>query len=132
MNTPEKIKKGLECCFSPDGCEACPYHGDYIECFADKLKDDIVAYIRQLESTVSEKEKVIAELLEKIEQLKRERDAAVNDLSTGLRCNACKKFFKNNNNVGCSGGLYCIPFRFEWRGVCPENAEVQKNACKEV
>lgn len=69
----------------------------------------------------------LGEMERELEAVKRERDAAIKDLSNGLRCNACKKFFKNNKNVGCSGGLYCIPFRFEWRGVCPENMEVKED-----
>lgn len=69
----------------------------------------------------------IQQIERELKAVKRERDAAVKDLSMGMRCDACKKFFKNNNNVGCSGGLYCIPFRFEWRGVCPENMEARNN-----
>lgn len=50
-----------------------------------------------------------------IQRLERERDAAVKDLSLNSRCAVCKKFFKNGGD--CSGGTFCIPLRFEWRGV---------------
>lgn len=76
MKTPEEIKKGLECCFSDRKCEKpepCPYYFERGAC-DNLMMADAFEYIQQLESTVSEKEKVIAELLEKIEQLKREQE----------------------------------------------------------
>ena len=97
---PEEIKKGLECCFSPDGCEACPYHDRYKECLADKLKDDIVAYTQQLE---------------------RERDAAVRDLGMFAwgRCAICvhcdaDKRYEPCLNCGCCEG---DDDNWQWRGV---------------
>lgn len=96
MATPDEIKKGLECCYSPvepmQRCEACPYYGSIV--CKMRLHTDALAYIQQLEH---------------------ERDAAVKDISMGSRCTACRKFFKNDGD--CSGGVYCVPLRFEWRGV---------------
>jgi len=73
MKTPEEIKKGLECCFpceEPD-CIDCPYRR--VESCADTRIDDTLAYIQQLE---------------------RERDAAVEQLKEVdrvdlFRCSHC-------------------------------------------
>lgn len=123
MKTPEETKKGLECAnnCSENGmtCRGCPYLGE--NCSA--LHPDALAYIQQLEATVSEKEKVIAELLEKIEQLQRERDAAVNDIKCVI--SAPEAFL--NDCVVCKYKYrpICESCEWEWRGVCPENTEVQ-------
>lgn len=58
MKTPEEIKKGLECCDTVD-CEECPYaimlatkyEKTVIGC-AETVKQDTVAYIKQLEGQV--------------------------------------------------------------------------------
>lgn len=55
MKTPEKIKKGLECCnrrtsLVYEKCDDCPYHGEE-ECMR-KMELDALAYIRQLEAKV--------------------------------------------------------------------------------
>lgn len=78
------------------------------------LGEDAIALIQQLEAEN-------AELLEKIKQLERERDAAVNDLSAGYRCGSCKRYFGNGGE--CPGGRFCILGGFEWRGPCEENTE---------
>lgn len=65
MKTPEEIKKGLECCYSPVEpmlrCEACPYSGSIL--CKMRLHADALAYIQQLEAKNSE-------LVRKTEQLK--------------------------------------------------------------
>lgn len=87
MKTPDEIKKGLKCC-STGKCEwdnGCPYMSS--RSCAVYLKADALAYnqqleaqnaeqaerIQQLEETVSEKEKVIAELSGKIGRLEAKR-----------------------------------------------------------
>ena len=82
--TPEEIKRGLECC-SVDGlsCSNCSY---CVSCDADihALECDALAYIQQLENH-------IGELTEMVQQLERERDAAVEQLRKGGRaCSTCK------------------------------------------
>lgn len=65
METPEKTKKGLECCYSPVEpmlrCEACPYNGSIV--CKMRLNTDALALIQQLEEQN-------AELVRKTEQLK--------------------------------------------------------------
>lgn len=59
MKTPEEIKKGLEVC-TRDGneklteCEGCPYgvDGQFI-CAITQMMKDALAYISQLEETIS-------------------------------------------------------------------------------
>lgn len=124
MKTPDEIKKGLECC-QYGLCNPCPYDG---ESCGEGKNADALALIQQFEADNAEKDKRIGGLEKEIAAVKRERDAAVKDISRGSRCSVCKKFFKNNDGVGCSGGVYCIPLNFEWRGVCPDT-EAQGDEC---
>jgi hypothetical protein len=73
MKSPDEIKKGLECCaISYADCNnECPYKSD---CDGSQILKDALALIQQLEATVSEKEKVVAELSGKIGQLEAERN----------------------------------------------------------
>lgn len=52
MRTPEKIKKGLECCAKdvPYPCNKCPYERTFEEEWSCKLHSDTLAYIQQLEA----------------------------------------------------------------------------------
>lgn len=74
MKTPEEIKKGLECGNNDIGCPICPYLGD-TKCI-QKRNEDALALIQRLEAQNAE--------------LKRERDAAIYDLSQMRCCPACK------------------------------------------
>lgn len=73
--TSTDTKNGLLCCTIEGGCNDCPYQQD---CFQtdgfSELAGDALAYIQQLEATVSEKEKVVAELSGIIGQLEAERN----------------------------------------------------------
>ncbi len=98
MKTPEEIKKGLECCLSVDAlaCCKCPYSGN--GCGEDEELKDALAYIQQLE---------------------RERDAAVEDLKdrcyTGRSmCCYCKNYSSEHfcESIECDDGE-----AFEWRGL---------------
>ena len=105
MKTPDEIKKGLECCSDTDGfdgdCIKCPYKRE-LWC-GDKTKIDALEYIQQLE---------------------RERDAAVEDLKSAVAstyfdgdyCELCKY---NEPDGKCYHT--CIPYSskwgWEWRGV---------------
>ena len=74
MKTPDEIKKGLECCefsaTSMSQCRGCPY---MVDCHVNRpktnLKKDALAYVQQLE---------------------RERDAAVKTLKEIGDCEYCK------------------------------------------
>lgn len=96
--TPEEIKKGLECCILPNLniCDECPYQGE--PCSKLENLKDFLAYIQQLE---------------------RERDAAV-ELLHGF-CGACANEGKYEICVECS---HRLPFEpddkddyWQWRGV---------------
>lgn len=77
---------------------------------------------------------IVKELLDGIEQLekelaavKRERDAAVNVLRGD--CRQCKHFTAPSCEEPCrsciDGGSYRMSkIKWEWRGACPDNAEV--------
>ena len=75
MKSPDEIKKGLALC-SVDECHGqhtdCPYHPELM-CIRN-VCGDALALIQQLEATVSEKEKVVAELSGIIGQLEAERN----------------------------------------------------------
>ena len=104
MKTPEEIKKGLECsgkriCIY----ESCPYYDldDMYECI-ENTRADALAYIQQLE---------------------RERDAAVACIPHA--CGYCKHFIITHN--GCTPDYDCarsgctnisgVNTGWEWRGV---------------
>ena len=151
MKTPNEIKKGLECC-TVEYCyrtqKGCPYR-DYSLC-VQNVCADALAYIQQLErerDEVSEFHKELVEtnnnlfaegvemqkninaLRKELKQVKRERDAAVEDmrsiLGTGL-CHVCKK---KHTVLDETGAYICEVFdrslnpdptfcgQFEWRGV---------------
>lgn len=114
MKTPDEIKKGLECCMFGH-CSYCPYSAEIGCDCSEHLGNDVREFHQQLESQNAELLTKVKQLETKCHQLERERDAAVKDISMGSRCTACRKFFKNGGD--CSGGVYCLPLRFEWRGV---------------
>ena len=103
MKTPDEIKNGLNHC-SEDGCKQCPYKYDCD--MADGfsvLAGDALDYIQQLE---------------------RERDAAVEDLKSVVASNYfdgdyCKLCKYNEPDGECYHT--CIPYSskwgWEWRGV---------------
>lgn len=75
--SPDETKKGLECCaMSSYRCEDdCPYREQCRNEQGGKaMNEDALALIQQLEATVSEKEKVVAELSGIIGQLEAERN----------------------------------------------------------
>ena len=132
MKKPEEIKRGMkQDCGECDEENFCPYIG--IAGCIGILHKDALALIQRLErdknwasenyDLIREENKRLeaqnAELLEKIKQLERERDAAVNDLSAGYRCGSCTRYFGNGGE--CPGGSLCILGGFEWRGPCEEN-----------
>lgn len=83
--SPDKIKKALEfgkdnCLFVNGDCKDCAYGKECSTYDCDSMAElpramisDALAYIQQLEATVAEKEKVIAELSGKIGRLEAKR-----------------------------------------------------------
>ena len=123
MNISEKIKKGLECCARMAGCVGCPYRGE--KCVLT-VSVDALAYIQQLEErecTLSHD--AVTALINELEKIKRERDAAVEDLRA--HCGVCVHV-RDCLVTGCSGDmgeackqcpcLTCINYNnWQWRGV---------------
>ena len=118
LKTPDEIKKGLECCYSPVEpmlrCEECPYQGSIV--CKMKLHAHALAYIQQLEA---------------------ERDAAVADIRLAFTSHvgACQTCKHGENQVDCIEPIRCPDcenekckcqscdgdFRnWEWRGVQKE------------
>ena len=115
--TPEEIKKGLECC-SVDGlsCSNCSY---CVSCDADihALERDALAYIQQLEDH-------FRDLTKKVEQLERERDAAVADMTELMQlaqfCRHCKHLTDDGECTFDFATNKDEPWCWQWRGVQPE------------
>ena len=100
MKTPDDIKRGLECCCGDcfSGNKECPYD-------KDDLKENI-SCIRWMSS----------DALAYIQQLERERDAAIEDICQS--CGTCKNLFKEKCTLNISGITDCkLCDSYEWRGV---------------
>lgn len=88
-------------------CGQCPYFNSHAvdeRCIAILLTDAF-ANFQQFEHQVRD-------LTKKVEQLERERDAAIADLAEKPRCENCKHFTPGYFCIGCRRGE-----RWEWRGV---------------
>ena len=99
--TPEEIKEGLEYCVSESvlSCDECPYAGK--PCDSMQMLKDALAYIQQLE---------------------RERDAAVEDINeaamTGCLCYVCSRNEKGHCKAFDHGIFEATVMcgQYEWRG----------------
>ena len=125
MKTPDEIKKGLQHCKGANPCADCTYdRRDFPQCII-RLQSDALSLVQQLEVELT--------------SVKRERDAAKNDLYSCQPCFACSHF--RHNGGACRGSNDChekmgecavecieyVGISFMWRGVCPENTEEQVN-----
>ena len=132
MKTPDEIKKELERCTTYicglPYCEGCLYGIDAEKAESDcvdALLKDALAYIHQLEAridTLTAKAVLFDEAVAAGEKMKRERDAAVEDLETMGEARAyCDTCLHNNTNLkedpcsSCMSG-YLIN-NWQWRGV---------------
>lgn len=136
--TPEEIKKGLECRIL-GSAEKCDHKCSTCHLFVPgylypEIYKDALALIQQLErdkawasenyDLIREENKRLeaqnAELLEKIKQLEKERDAAIYDLKKTRECTTCEYVKKPPSELPCvSCGI--ILKNYEWRGPCEEN-----------
>lgn len=99
MKMPEEIKKGLENCCAGI-CSGCPYGEECEKHLAgggDMIPADVV---------------FIDDALAYIQQLERERDAAVRDLEANKRCETCMYYTPDYFCLGCRNGS-----NWQWRGV---------------
>lgn len=96
--TPEEIKRGLECCkpvWVDNHWKTCDTKCPYI--------DDVGGFCRA---------QLMADALALIQQLERERDAAVSDLENNKRCETCINYTPGYFCLGCRQGS-----NWQWRGV---------------
>lgn len=126
MKTPNEIKKGLACTESDvEKCSYCKYWPD--NC-VERVGQDAIAYIQQLENAVEFYSNTtqmldvkITKLESRLAQVERERDAAVADLKNSVDRVACLyldcEFCKDKDKPVCED---C---EWEWRGVCEENSK---------
>lgn len=107
MKTPDEIKKGLRFaetnCLYVERCEdICPYNKDCDVSDPDRMTETPRA--------------IVADALAYIQQLERERDAAVADLRVARHCRTCESFNHEPSDQPCLscgvGGK-----NYKWRGV---------------
>lgn len=79
--------------------------------------DNLQRHIDHLHGVITEQERQAAKLTVELEAVKRERDAAFNDIDR--YCRTCK--FAQDGDPTCS---YC---RWEWRGLCKENGGIEND-----
>ena len=126
MKTPDEIKKGLECFggHCDMNCDGCEFDTGYTA--RSQVMRDALVYIRQLEGQN-------AEQAARLEQVTRERDAAVKQVKEFGDCQCCthdeicKDLFPDCgdcNNVQCPCNSCKADTRnnWEWRGV-PQEVE---------
>lgn len=109
MKTPEKIKKGLSTCTQSGDCPNCPYETDCKE--HAESGDNLWLG-----------EPAMADALAYIQQLERERDAAVADIKQIVQdpfgvsgCDFCEFGY---NEEECEKRNCCVNRAdFEWRGL---------------
>ena len=132
--TPEEIKKGLECC-SPRyesehwvSCSSeCPFRNEGAYC-RNALHACNKKYIQQLERDLAEAQEendlnnaAITELEGALGAMKRERDAAVEDIPRA--CGYCKHSidYGPSNHPGCKNpecrNISGVNTGWQWRGV---------------
>lgn len=90
---------------------------------------DILDTLEEARNAMTQGAETIARLMAELEQAKRERDAAVADITGAEPCFACKHFKRNGGT--CGGGKRCLEkmiqakaegrkykgLYWEWRGV---------------
>ncbi len=98
-HTPDEIKKAMQGCHSFEMCSLCPYFS--------------------LSVTLGCKRRRNADALAYIQQLERERDAAVADICK--TCSTCKHYYYNRQDDDTADCLWFDGCKnedhWEWRGV---------------
>lgn len=113
---PEPPKKELICQITIDGEEILRKAVEKVELDGKTLAEwlELVKGYKKLET--------------ELEAVKRERDAAVRDISSYKLCKTCAHRSDSAPLYQCphydGGYLYTC---WQWRGVCPENTEVQED-----
>jgi hypothetical protein len=152
METPEKIKNGLEHCIETGmRCHMCDYVVRCLKVVRGKpIMQDALALIQQLEADNASKDERIQmleaglaqwedvaaspgavedmarenyRLTQELEAVKRERDAAVYALESIATGRESKcAHCVHSSDRNC---FVCWGERWQWRGVCPENTGVR-------
>ncbi len=153
VRTPEKIKKGLECC-DKQACEECPYDecGDDYRLCVPVLIEDSFELLRQLEAKDAKQRQRIEELEAQFADAKlnhqhtidiaEKQRAQIGKLKKAIvRINIEKKgleliirgfpevcrYCKNNDGEFCKGNPDAWGTCFEWIGI-PSRTEAQPDA----
>jgi hypothetical protein len=81
--TPEEIKKGLECCGSPEGdsCFYCPFSGSPLEYCTTKLHTEAVALINRQQAEIEALNHYYNECLKDLKNAHAEIERLQNDLA---------------------------------------------------
>lgn len=141
MKTPEEIKKGLSCRVdNTEGCfeSVCTYSKGYcLPDFCTEMRSDALAYIQQLEADTSRLTDTIRSLTEQLNAAHDETAKAMRGRDALMpfvegRCETCAFLDDCSKHDGDPNGQYVRWYEdcedWEWRGVCPENTEVQEDA----
>ncbi len=153
MKTPDDIKKGLNWCIRGGTCFGCPYESDCYDGFSNKpLSKDALDYIQELEAGLAQWGDVIespavaediarenSHLADTIRSLTKQLDAAHEETAKALRERDAAVYALESIATGreskCAHCVHssdrdcfvCWGERWQWRGVCPENTEVQED-----
>lgn len=110
MRTPDGIKKGLECCIEGRCCK-CPY---------EQVCDE---HLAEGGDVIPAKEPLV-DFLALIQQLERERDAAVKamkymakDLEVGICCETCSHYAYDEEDESSICSDCDVDSNWQWRGV---------------
>ena len=107
--TPEEIKKGLECCGSPEGdsCFYCPFSGSPLEYCTTKLHTEAVALINRQQA--------------EIERLQTEDNqfADIGKMYSEIRAEAIKEFVERlqekADDIGIDEDGFLFTISAEWK-----------------
>lgn len=146
MKKPEEIKKGLAEAPHIQYRTSTQNDSDghstrYAVAIGYVFRDEIVGCLQQLEAnyqqiskalcgkgnaTLDEVLQAIAQVKAELEAVKRERDAAVTMLESINTCDTCiHKVEAETPYISNDCFLYINMIKHKFRGVCPENTEVQ-------
>lgn len=124
METPDDIKKGLECCGVSCSCDECPYSFDLpfedgIKGCIGGLEEDASAYIQQLEEKYERAMENAKILSDAVTQLEAEKNQLLEDLADHCGSKTlCKKYEDGTCPHGYDCTLYLSTCEdYEWRGL---------------
>lgn len=97
--------------------------------FAESYRQVGKALFGKENAALEEVLQAVSQVKAELAAVKRERDAALADMKRYTNCQACKHWEESMAGK-CTMKDDCLfgtIGKFEWRGVCPENTEVQED-----